>query len=178
MNLSKLLINQTRLRIVQHILLLGDASAKCLCQAMPDIPKATVYRHAKLLEDGGLLQVVKENRIRGAVEKVYTFNREGLPLSDSNTLSNLAAMYFLELKGNIEHYLQGPDVDLKRDLVFFNSTVLDVSDEEYRQMLVRIEAVVKDYVGMLPAENRIRRVFSMVSSLPTASGEGVQDEFS
>lgn len=166
MDISKLLLNPARLRILQYIELHGEATTSDVCQSIKDIPKATVYRHTKLLEDDGLLRVVKENRVRGAMEKVYTVNRESL-INDADNMSHLAAGYFLGLLGDIERYLKNRDVDVKRDMIFFNSAVLNVTDDEYRQMLDKIASVLKEYLALQPTENRKAREFSMVSSFPT-----------
>lgn len=166
MDVSKLLLNPARLRILQYISLHGEGTASDVCQSMQDIPKATVYRHTKLLEDNGLLQVVKENRVRGAVEKVYSVNKGALLLDDGDTTSHIAAGYFIGLMRDIELYLKNMDADLKRDMIFFNSAILNVSDEEYKQMLDKIALMLKQYMELPPAANRKMRKLSMVSSFP------------
>lgn len=167
MEISKLLLNPARLRIIQYISIHGEATARDVCQSMQDIPKATVYRHTKLLENSGLLQIVKENRIRGTMEKVYSVNKGALPVEDNKTMSNLAAGYFIGLMRDMEMCLTKKDCDLKRDLIFFNSAILNVSDEEYKQMLDKIAIVLKQYMEFPSATDRKRRKFSMISSFPT-----------
>lgn len=79
-------------------------------------------------------------------------------------MSHLAAGYFLGLLSDIERYLKNRDFDVKRhDL--FNSAVLNVTDEEYRQMLDKIASVLREYVELI--ENRKVRKLSMISSFPT-----------
>ncbi|MGO0807459.1 hypothetical protein ACTPEF_27065 [Clostridioides difficile] len=34
-----------------------------------DIPRATVYHHVKILEENNMIEVIKENRVRGTIEK-------------------------------------------------------------------------------------------------------------
>lgn len=167
MDISKLLLNPARLRIVQYISLHGEATANDICQSMQDIPKATVYRHTKLLEDNGLLQVVKENRVRGALERVYSVNKEALPLDDNSAISNLAAGYFIGLMRDIELYLKKSDADVKSDMIFFNSAILNVSDEEYKQMLDKFSLILNQYMKLPPSTNRKIRKLSIISSFPT-----------
>lgn len=164
MDIAKLLLNPARLRILQYIELHGETTASDVCQSIKDIPKATVYRHTKLLQEDGLLCVVKENRVRGAMEKIYTVNRE-LFINDADNMSHLAAGYFLGLLSDIERYLKNRDFDVKKDMIFFNSAVLNVTDEEYRQMLDKIASVLREYVELI--ENRKVRKLSMISSFPT-----------
>ena len=165
-DVSKLLLNPVRLRILQYIELHGEATASDICKSMNDIPKATVYRHTKMLEDNGLLYVIKENRIRGAVEKVYSISMEQL-LDCSENISHLAAGYFLGLMRDMELYLKNTDADVKKDMIFFNSAIFHISDEEYRQMLDKITSVLKEYLEFQPAENRKLRKLSMISCFPT-----------
>lgn len=40
-----------------------------LCEQLSDMPKTTVYRHVGLLAEGGVLDVVDEQRVHGAVER-------------------------------------------------------------------------------------------------------------
>lgn len=166
MDIAKLLLNPARLRILQYIELHGEATASDVCQSIKDIPKATVYRHTKLLEEDGLLRVVKENRVRGAMEKIYTVNRK-LFINDADNMSHLAAGYFLGLLSDIELYLKNRDFDVKKDMIFFNSAVLNVTDDEYRQMLDKIASVLREYMELQPIENRKVRKLSMISSFPT-----------
>src|SRR5262249_45519115 len=66
-----LLLHPVRLRIV-HALYREDACTTAeICARLPDISQATVYRHVERLLAGGLLQVVSERRVRGAVERRY-----------------------------------------------------------------------------------------------------------
>lgn len=164
MEISKLLLNPARLRIIQYITLHGEATASDVCRSMQDIPKATVYRHTKLLEDSGLLQVIKENRIRGAMEKVYSVNKG--TLEDDKTMPNLIAGYFMGLMREMETCLTQKDIDFKSEMIFFNSAILNVSDEEYKQMLEKITLVLKPYMELPSAANRKTRKFSVISSFP------------
>ncbi|HEX9334590.1 MAG TPA: helix-turn-helix domain-containing protein, partial [Pseudonocardiaceae bacterium] len=47
-----------------------------LCARLPDVPKTTVYRHVALLAGAGLLEVVDEQRVHGAVERHYRLRRD------------------------------------------------------------------------------------------------------
>ena len=66
------LLHPVRLRIVKA--LLGDRALTTteLRAELEDIPVASLYRHIGRLLNEGVIQVVAERRISGAVERTYT----------------------------------------------------------------------------------------------------------
>lgn len=52
MNFAELVLNPVRLRVLQRIRLEGECTAKDIAIALEDIPRATVYRQIKALEEG------------------------------------------------------------------------------------------------------------------------------
>ncbi|WP_312648144.1 helix-turn-helix domain-containing protein [Aminipila sp.] len=163
MDIAKLLLNPARLRIVQYILSHGQASASDVCTAMQDIPKATVYRHTKLLEDHGILTLVRENRVRGAMEKVYMVNKKAIT-PDAHSASHLAIGYFIELMQEVQTYLAQEDADVARDMIFFNTCILNTTDSEYREMLEKISIILKEYMNLSSSTERKARKLSMIST--------------
>ena len=71
MNKTELLMNPVRIRSLQYLSIHKQASPGEMIASLKDVSKASVYNHIKILEENGILQVVKENRIRGTVEKIY-----------------------------------------------------------------------------------------------------------
>src|SRR6516164_8960498 len=69
---ADLLLHPVRLRIVKAFL--GDRALTTsqLAAELDDVPAGSLYRHVALLTRAGILQVVAERRIRGAVERTYT----------------------------------------------------------------------------------------------------------
>src|SRR4051794_38733766 len=66
----ELLAHPVRMRIV-HALRGRELTTGRLCELLPDVSKAMVYRHVEALAAGGVLEVAEERRIRGAVERTY-----------------------------------------------------------------------------------------------------------
>jgi DNA-binding HxlR family transcriptional regulator len=66
-----LLLHPVRLRIVQAFL--GDRALTTsqLRAELGDVPTASLYRHVARLVTHGVLSVVAERRVRGAVERTY-----------------------------------------------------------------------------------------------------------
>ena len=68
---ADLLLHPVRLRIVQAFL--GDRALTTsgLRTELSDVPAASLYRHVARLVAGGVLAVVTERRVRGALERTY-----------------------------------------------------------------------------------------------------------
>ncbi|HEX9338211.1 MAG TPA: helix-turn-helix domain-containing protein, partial [Pseudonocardiaceae bacterium] len=68
---ADLLLHPVRLRIVQAFL--GDRAltTSALSAELSDVPPASLYRHVARLVDAGVLAVVAERRVRGALERTY-----------------------------------------------------------------------------------------------------------
>lgn len=49
----------------------GTLTTTNLCAALPDIPKATVYRQVERLASGGVFEVESSRQVRGAMERRY-----------------------------------------------------------------------------------------------------------
>ena len=76
MDTLRLFAHPVRVRIVNalrgdRILTTADLAAR-----LPDVSKATVYRHVELLADTGVLEVAREERVRGAVERHYRLRQD------------------------------------------------------------------------------------------------------
>ena len=69
---ADLLLHPIRMRIIKAFL--GDRALTTsqLAAELDDVPSGSVYRHVALLTNAGVLQVVAERRVRGAVERTYT----------------------------------------------------------------------------------------------------------
>ncbi|MCW2860703.1 MAG: ArsR family transcriptional regulator [Actinoallomurus sp.] len=70
-----MLLHPVRLRVVHAMSGGRTLTTSQLCARLPDVSKATVYRHVRLLADGGLLEVDGEQRVRGTVERRYRPHR-------------------------------------------------------------------------------------------------------
>ena len=47
-----------------------------LCDRLPEVSQASIYRHVAVLADAGMLDIVGERRVRGAVERRYRLRAE------------------------------------------------------------------------------------------------------
>ena len=61
-DLAKIVMNPVRIRIAQYLILHEQGTTAQIGEELSDVPKASLYRHMKMLEDAGLIQVVQENK--------------------------------------------------------------------------------------------------------------------
>ena len=92
---ANLLIHPVRMRIITTVST-QRMTAKNISEALPDIPLTSLYRHINLLVEGGILQVVEENQIRGTVERVFILAAP--PSLTSEDLSGMTKEDYLQAR--------------------------------------------------------------------------------
>ncbi|MCD5345891.1 helix-turn-helix domain-containing protein [Agromyces sp. H3Y2-19a] len=69
--IADVVMHPVRLRIVQQLGEGRRVTTSDLRDALPDVAQATLYRHIAALVDAGIVAVVDERRVRGAVERTF-----------------------------------------------------------------------------------------------------------
>jgi hypothetical protein len=169
MTSADLLLHPVRLRIVQAFL--GDRALTTseLRSELPDVPAASLYRQVARLVSAGVLQIVSERRVRGAVERTYVLRAAAASVG----LDELAAMtpdqhrqmflaYVAGLIGDFDRYLDRGDVDLLRDGVSYRLAGLWLDDTEFAELLGQLVTVIQPRLANLPREGRRRRILGTV----------------
>src|SRR6266498_1424634 len=110
---ADLLLHPVRLRIVQAFL--GDRAltTSALSAELADVPTASLYRHVARLVDAGVLQVVAERRVRGALERTYVLRVAAASIG----LDQIAAMSADEHRQAFMAFVAGLLGDFDRYLV-------------------------------------------------------------
>src|SRR6516165_6373611 len=119
---ADLLLHPVRLRIVKAFL--GDRALTTsqLAAELSDVPPGSLYRHIAMLTKAGVLQVVAERRVRGAVERTYTMRLLAARIQPGEvramTLDEHAhafTAYIAGLMADFERYLGSAPADPARD---------------------------------------------------------------
>jgi hypothetical protein len=170
---AELLLHPVRLRIVQAFL--GDRRLTTgqLRGELTVVPHATLYRHVGQLVEAGVLRVVAEERVRGAVERTYALDVGSAQIS-AGQLAGMSAedhrraftAFVAGLLGDFDRYVTSGEIDLVRDGVGYRQRGLWLSDAELVDMLGDLQAVVAARADFGPQAGRVRRLFSTVL-LPT-----------
>lgn len=166
-----LILHPIRLRIILALARGRPLTAQELGAALLDVPQATLYRHLNRLHRAGVLSVVEERPVRGAVERVYALREESVDLSPdlANASREDHMRYFTtfvaSLLGEFARYLhrdQRDTIDLAADGVGYRQVALYLSDEELVRMAAALNAALLPLLTNAPAPGRRRRILTTI----------------
>lgn len=169
MDTLELLAHPVRLRIV-HAMRGGRLLTTAdLCARLPDVSKATVYRHVDLLATGGILEVADERRVRGAVERAYRL-RQDRAVIDAEAMESLSLEDFRRgfaaavatLVAEFNAYLDRVGADPTGDLVGFRQHAVWLSRDELDEMIGALRGAIAPRLDNEPAPGRARYLLSPI----------------
>src|SRR5690348_12138797 len=113
-----------------------------LGERIPDVSKATLYRHVDLLAAGGVLEVAEEQRVRGAVERRFRLRQDRV-IIDAETVASLSlddhrrafATAVAVLVAEFNTYLDRDRPEPAADLVGYRQHAVWLSQEELIEMI-------------------------------------------
>lgn len=168
MGSADLLLHPARLRIVKAFL--GDRALTTsqLAAELEDVPPGSLYRHVARLTRAGVLQVVAERRVRGAVERTYTLRPAAAQIQpgearamsrDEHTRAFLA--YVAGMLGDVDAYLGTNPPDPATE-AGYRAGALWLTDDEFASLLHDLRQVFQPRLANPPAEGRRRRLLYTV----------------
>lgn len=168
-NSAELLLHPVRLRIVQTLLGERRLTTAQLQVELHDVTPATLYRQVRTLLEGGVLDVVQERRVRGAVERTYALRTEAASVRPEDLAGLTAeehrgmfATFAASLLADFDRYLASGEIDLVADGVGYRQHAFWLSDEELARLGADLSAALLPYALQEPAPGRVRRLFSTV----------------
>ncbi len=162
---ADLLLHPVRLRIVKAFL--GDRALTTsqLAAELADVPAGSVYRHVALLAKAGVLQVVGERQVRGAMERTYAlrlFAAQILPdevaAMTPEQHSQAFMAYIAGLLGDFDRYLESGVPDPDRDGAAYRVAAMWLTDAELADFLKDLNNVALPRLANAPGEGRRRRM--------------------
>ena len=169
MTSADLLLHPVRLRIVQAFL--GDRALTTsqLAAELDDVPPGSLYRHVASLTRAGVLQVVAERRVRGAVERTYTLRQAAAQMTPNEVAAMTkeehahAFMAFVAgILGDFDRYLATDPIDPAGDGAGYRLAALWLTDAELSEFLRDLAAVIAPRVANAPSKTRRRRLVAGV----------------
>jgi DNA-binding transcriptional ArsR family regulator len=169
MDITELLLHPIRLRIVHAVLDGLPFTTSQLCARLPDISKATVYRQVALLAEGGLVEVVSEERVRGAVERSYRLH----PTRTAMDLDTIAAMStddhhrgfaaaIAALLAEFNTYLSRKGANPMSDSVSYRQFSLWLTDAEKAAFIEELVVAIRARMDHGPTPERRKHMFSTI----------------
>ncbi|MFI7611094.1 helix-turn-helix domain-containing protein [Nonomuraea terrae] len=165
----ELLGQPVRLRIVHALRGGRTLTTSELCERLPGVSKATVYRHIDLLAAGGVLEVAEERRVRGAVERHYRLRGEhasiGMDAFERMTADDhrrAFAVAMAALIAEFDAYLGHEGADPAADLVGFRQHAVWLSREELEELIGELRRAIAPRLSHEPAPGRARYLLSPI----------------
>ena len=166
---ADLLLHPVRLRVLQAFL--GDRALTTsqLQDELPDIPPASLYRHVARLVAGGVLSIVAEARVRGAVERTYVLRAAAGTVS----LDELARMspeqhrqmflaFIAGLVDDFDRYLARGRIDLVRDGVSYRLAGMWLDDKEAKDLALELSTALQPRLANAPRRGRKRWILGTI----------------
>lgn len=163
-----LLLHPIRLRIIQA--LIGSPMTPLrLKDVLGDVPQATLYRHVNQLHEGGLLEVVDEQPVRGGVERTYGVVAESVALGADDyhdTSAEDHIRYFTTFLGTLLDafgaYLDEGLPDFAADGVGYRQVPLWLTDDELATLAEALREAIRRALDNPPAAGRRRRLITTI----------------
>ena len=170
MTKADLIIHPARLRIIQSFGGGRRQTAQELAALVPDIPRASLYRHLNLLVDAGVLAVVEERPARAIQERVYALVATAANVGPADFTTIDAGDHlryfsaFLELlRNDFTQYIQhAAPANLAVDGVAYYQMPLFLSDDEYEQLVATLKAALRPIIAQQPNPDRRKRLLSII----------------
>ena len=170
MTSADLLLHPVRLRIVKAFL--GDRALTTsqLAAELDDVPAGSLYRHIARLTKAGVLQVVAERRVRGAVERTYTLRLYAAQIQPGEaramTLDEHAhafTAYIAGLLADFDRYIASAPADPVADGASYRVAGMWLTDEEFASLVRDVREVFQPRLANAPGKGRRRRMLYTVT---------------
>src|SRR5262245_49892415 len=120
---ASLITHSLRARILTA--LLGrELTTRQIGDLLPDVPLSSIYRHVRLLTEGGIIAPVREIRVNGALTKLFAVRPDGarIALADTQDATRAEhwsyfAIFLVTLAGLYRTYLEQEGADPGADPV-------------------------------------------------------------
>ena len=179
------IVHPVRLRILMDI---GgrERTPYEIQKALPDVSQASLYRHIHRLLTAGVLKIVRETPVRGAVEKVYALADAQAADIDRAELAAISRedhlRYFTgfvsALLGQFRLYLQNETVDFDADGAGYRAEALNLSPDEEKAFRQSLRDLLASAMENTPSPERRRILLSIIQMPAPESKEDTnrQDE--
>lgn len=142
------ILHPQRMRLIR-LLAPGGLTTRQLAVLAPDIAQASLYRHLNTLLEAGVVEVAAERSVRGIIERSYSLVEGAAVLSGADLAeatredhSRYFSIFATGLIAQFGRYLERESIDLEADGVGYREMVLNLTDDEFAQLLALLSAVL------------------------------------
>ncbi|MFN0144971.1 MAG: helix-turn-helix domain-containing protein [Dehalococcoidia bacterium] len=134
----------------------GEMTTGDLAERLPAVPQATLYRHVARLVDAGLIDVVAETKVRGAVERTYRLGPPATVSAGAGAADALESFtrFAASLLADFARYARSPGADPTADGAGFRQVTLWLTDAEFGQFASDFGRVLAAAAAHRPGEGR------------------------
>jgi DNA-binding transcriptional ArsR family regulator len=158
-----------RLRIVHAMRGGRTLTTGQLCELLPDVSKAMVYRHVDQLAAAQVLEVVEERRVRGAVQRHYRLRQDRASVSPQDVAALSPddhrrgfAIAVAALVAEFNAYLDREGADPAADLVGYRQHGIWLSGAELQELISDLRAAIAPCLANPPTPERTRYLLSPI----------------
>lgn len=162
-DLSKILINSLNKRIMQFFLTNKTGTVTEIAKQLIDVPKPSLYRHIKQLNDADLLDVTNEKQIRGVVEKTYALKEKNGGSISKEDIPKVIQELLLRIELNFSEYFKRSDADPQKDLLCVSSATLRLNDEDFMIFMRKYGELLNSYLKLPEKADAKTRDISFIS---------------
>jgi DNA-binding transcriptional ArsR family regulator len=172
----QLLLHPVRMRIVVAYAGSGEMTALQLGARLPDVPMATLYRQLRTLTEAGILSVVAERQVRGAVERTFALQADRALVAPADVASaspdelmRAFTTFVATLLAEYAAFARRPD-RTPGDAAYF-VTPLNLTDDEFAAFGAEFQAVLMRAMATSPSASSRRRTVATIV-IPNSPAQG------
>jgi hypothetical protein len=140
-----------------------------LARMLEDVPQTTLYRHVQRLFRGGVLAIAASRQVRGTTERTYVLAAGGARLGPEDLAGasredhlRYFNAFVAGLLARYAAYLERPEVDLTADGVGYRTLLMELDDDELREMTMDVNRALAPYLRRGRREGRTPRLLATV----------------
>ena len=161
-------------KLLLELLKCEQTTAKHLSETFSDIPPATLYRYLKKMTADGVLKIVNQTQVRGAMEKTYALaidlKKEMNDILDNNSgeaYMQAFIQYMLGFAEQFQEYCKKENINIANDKSGFSLVPLYLSDEELDTFMKSYSQITEQYRDNTPTKDRKLRSIGLIIAPPT-----------
>lgn len=162
------LLNPIIMKIVVVMLEKKEVTTKDILKIV-NVPQATLYRYIAKMQKNNIIEVVKEEYIRGSYEKTYKLKNDPIrelgKVATEGTVEekqSLFMMFMMNIVNQYNQYVERKESDMVKDQTGFRTYPLYLNPKENQEFIKGFGELLQKYISNDANEDRLLYSFSFV----------------